>query len=54
MRTTHHRSSRRRSDINDYWNGSASDERDVIWPYWAFSVALVTIAVIAVIATLSL
>jgi hypothetical protein len=54
MRTTRHKSGRCRNEINDCWNGSASDERDVIWPYWAFSVALVTIAVIAVIATLSL
>jgi hypothetical protein len=48
MRTTHHKSSRRRNDINDSWNGSASDERDVIWPYWVFGIALVAIAVIAI------
>jgi hypothetical protein len=48
MRTTHHKSSRRRNDINDSWNGSASDEPDVIWPYWVFGIALVAIAVIAI------
>jgi hypothetical protein len=46
MRTTHHKSGRRRHEINDYWNGSVSDERDVIWPYWAFGIALVAISVI--------
>jgi len=48
MRTTHHKSSRRRNEINDYWNGSASDEPDVIRPYWVFGIALVAIAVIAI------
>ena len=47
MRTTHRKSGRRRNEINDYWNGSASDERDLIWPYWVFGIALVAIAVIA-------
>ena len=48
MRTTHHKSGRRRNEINDYWNGSASDEGDPIWPYCVFSIALVAIAVIAI------
>jgi hypothetical protein len=47
MRTTHHKSGRRRHEINDYWNGSVSDERDVSWPYWAFGIALVAISAIA-------
>jgi len=46
MRKTHRKSDRRRNEINDYWNGSASDERDLIWPYWVFVIALVAIAVI--------
>ena len=48
MWTIHHKSGRRRDEINDYWNGSASDERDPIWPYWVFSIALVAIAVMAI------
>jgi hypothetical protein len=48
MRTTHQKSGRRRNEINDYWNGNASDERDVSWPYWVFGIALVAIAATAI------
>jgi hypothetical protein len=44
MRTAHRKSGRRRNEISDYWNGSASDERYLIWPYWVFGIALVAIA----------
>ena len=33
---------RRREEINDYWNGSACEERDVIWPYWVIGIAVCT------------
>jgi hypothetical protein len=39
---------RRRHEISDDWNGSACDERDAIWPYWAIGVALV--AIVAIVA----
>jgi hypothetical protein len=35
----------RGDDTNDYWNGSAYDERDIIWPYWVIGIALVAIIV---------
>jgi len=47
MRTSHHKSGRRRNEINDYWNGSASDERDVIWPYWVIGIAVAGIVLIS-------
>jgi hypothetical protein len=42
---------RRRDEINDYWNGSACDERDRIWPYWV--VGALTVTIIATVATLA-
>jgi hypothetical protein len=43
-----HRKFRRRgNDTNDYWNGSAYDEHDIIWPYWMIGIALVaTVALV--------
>jgi hypothetical protein len=39
---------RRGHPIDDYWNGSAPDGRDTIWPYWVFGIAAV--AIVAIIA----
>jgi hypothetical protein len=42
---------RQRDEINDYWNGSACDERDPIWRYWVIGVTAVAItAILAVMA----
>lgn len=42
---------RQRDEINDYWNGSARDERDPIWRYWVIGVTAVAItAILAVTA----
>jgi hypothetical protein len=43
--TIHRKFGRRRDEINDYWNGSACDERDIIWPYWVIGIALVAAVV---------
>jgi hypothetical protein len=45
---THRKFGRRGHPIDDYWNGSASDGRDTIWPYWVFGIAAV--AIVAIIA----
>jgi hypothetical protein len=42
----HRKFGQRRDWIDDYWNGSASDGRDTIWPYWAYGIAAVAIIVI--------
>jgi hypothetical protein len=44
-----HRKFGRRDRIDDYWNGSASDVRDTIWPYWACGIAAVVIVAIVAI-----
>jgi hypothetical protein len=44
---THRKFGRRRDEINDCWNGSAHDHRDMIWPYWVIGFALVAIVGIA-------
>jgi hypothetical protein len=41
----HRKFGRHGDDTSDYWNGSASDERDIIWPYWVIGIALVGIIV---------
>ena len=41
----HRKFGRHGHDTNDYWNGSACDERDTIWPYWVIGIALVAIVV---------
>jgi hypothetical protein len=46
---THRNSRQRRDEINDYWNGSAYDERHTVWPYWVIGIAVV-IAVVAIVA----
>jgi hypothetical protein len=33
----------RRDEINDYWNGSAYDERGTVWLYWVIGIAVVAI-----------
>ena len=38
---THRKLGRRRDQICDHWNGSASDGCDTIWPYWVFGIAAV-------------
>ena len=40
-----HRKFGRRDRIDDYWNGSACEQRDVIWPYWVIGICLVMIVV---------
>jgi hypothetical protein len=45
---THRKLGRRRDQICDHWNGSASDGCDTIWPYWVFGIAAV--AIVAIIA----
>lgn len=45
---THRKFGRRRDRIDDYWNGSACDGRDTIWPYWLYGIAAV--AIVAIIA----
>ena len=42
----HRKFGRRRNKINDYWNGSACDERDTIWPYWVIGIAVVAIVAV--------
>lgn len=41
LRLRHHH--RRRDEINDYWNGSASEERRSNWPYWTIGIAVCVI-----------
>ena len=43
---TDRKSGRRRRCIDDYWNGSACDGRETIWPYWVFGIAAVTVVAI--------
>jgi hypothetical protein len=42
---------RRSDETNDYWNGTACDERETIWPYWV--VGTLTVTIIAIVATLA-
>jgi hypothetical protein len=42
----HRKFGRQRDEINDYWNGSACDERDTIWPYWVICIAVVAIVAV--------
>jgi hypothetical protein len=43
MTVTLHHLRRRHDEINDDWNGSASEERRSSWPYWTIGIAVCVI-----------
>jgi hypothetical protein len=45
---THPIFGQRRDEINEYWNGSACDECNAVWPYWVIGIAVVALIAVGI------